>query len=158
MRLIELNTKLSIEIDENLIARIGQLALKHYPNEFGGFLLGKYSDDRKTVFVNSTIQPKTYKGTKNTYERFAGDLVEEFDSEYKRNKNYFVGEWHSHPNGTVNFSSIDMKAIREMVDHDTVQLKNPLLLIVSIGKFDITGHQFYVYHDNTLKKFNKHDR
>lgn len=153
MRLTELNTKLSIEIDENLIALIGELSLKHYPNEFGGFLLGKYSDDRKTVFVNSTIQPKTYKGTKNTYERFAGDLVEEFDSEYKRNKNYFVGEWHSHPNGTVNFSSIDMKAIKEMVEHDTVQLKNPLLLIVAFSKIKMEAFRFYVFHNNTLKEF-----
>ncbi len=53
MNFINKDTNLKIEIDSETINKIKGLGIKAYPNEFGGFLIGKYSDDLKTLISQS---------------------------------------------------------------------------------------------------------
>ena len=40
-KIIELG--LTMEIDDKLLSTIIEVGIQHYPNEFGGFLIGNYS-------------------------------------------------------------------------------------------------------------------
>ena len=65
----------------------------------------------------------------------------------------YVGEWHSHPNGSTQYSSTDLKA---MVDIEKeVSITNPILLIVGVRNNGLSAHTFYCYRNNNLFKYKK---
>lgn len=146
---------LNINIDEALIKELNNLSLKYYPNEFGGILIGKYSEDRKTVFVLGTVLPKEFKSSRFGYYRGARGLKKVLQNLFNINPSkYYVGEWHSHPDNPAIPSGIDLQAFRKIALHDKVYIENPLLLILSVNKtfFDFC---FYVFFDNEFYRYEK---
>ncbi len=75
-----------------------------------------------------------------------------FDSE----KRYYIGEWHSHPNGSTHFSHTDLNAMRQIESCETVTINNPVLLILSIGENGVNDYAFYLYSNGDLFKYEKH--
>lgn len=129
---------------------MGAIALKHFPNEFGGFLVGKYSSDFKSVEITDVILPKKYKSTPTLFLRSTDGLEGIFEKLFIEKHQYYIGEWHTHPNGSSNYSGTDLNAMIETVNCETVQIKNPLLLILSITKSDIKDFTFYYYDNEKL--------
>jgi len=60
---------LSIEADDELLNSLVETGKSHYPNEFGGFLVGYYSDDKRHLHITDTILPKSFKASKYNFER-----------------------------------------------------------------------------------------
>ena len=60
---------LSIEAEEELLNSLVEKGKSHYPNEFGGFLVGHYADDNKHLHITDTILPKSFKTSKYSFER-----------------------------------------------------------------------------------------
>ena len=52
MKLINKHNRLELVVEDDLMNRLGKLGVKHYPHEFGGFLIGSYAADFGTVFIN----------------------------------------------------------------------------------------------------------
>jgi proteasome lid subunit RPN8/RPN11 len=150
LKLKNRENELELSIDEKLLDRIGQIALKHYPNEFGGFLIGHYSTDFKLVEIKDVLLPKKYKGTPTLFERSTDNMEEAFAKLFIEKQQYYIGEWHSHPDGSTMYSNIDLNAMRKTVECETVHIKNPLLLIISAKKNEMAGYTFYCYNDKKL--------
>jgi len=144
------HNNLEIVFEDSLLKEIETIATEHYPNEFGGFLLGKYSEDFKSVVIESIILPNKYKASPTLFQRSTKDLEKLFKKEYHDNNRYYIGEWHSHPNGSTMYSTIDLSTMVEAVDSDEVQIKNPLLLIVSIFNKKMQAFTFYYYSEKKL--------
>jgi len=64
LKLYNKHRKVELVIDQELLDNIGKSGIVHFPNEFGGFLIGKYSDDYNTLFITDYILPKSYKGSR----------------------------------------------------------------------------------------------
>lgn len=146
---------LNIVIEEDLINQIYSSCLTHYPNEFGGLLVGFYSEDRKTVFVQDTILPKKYKSSKFSFDRDVSGLKKVLKALFNKTPRiYYIGEWHSHPDNPAIPSTTDLNAFHEISSHDNVYIENPVLLIMSVFK---AGFDFnlYVYYN---QKFNKYEK
>lgn len=150
MKLIRKHNDLNLTIQKDLIEKMGAIALKHFPNEFGGFLVGKYSSDFKSVEITDVILPKKYKSTPTLFLRSTDGLEGIFEKLFIEKHQYYIGEWHTHPNGSSNYSGTDLNAMIETVNCETVQIKNPLLLILSITKSDIKDFTFYYYDNEKL--------
>ncbi len=143
---------LYIEIQASVFNQIQLQAEREYPNENGGMLAGRYSTDRHTVYIEKVIVPmekttgrttftRNTKGMEKVWEQLANDGLR------------YVGEWHSHPNCSTQYSSTDLSA---MVDIEKeVSIENPLLLIVSVRRDELSGHTFYCYKDNKLLEYKK---
>ena len=144
------HNNLEIVIEESLLKEIEAVALSHYPNEFGGFLLGRYSEDFKSVNIDFIILPKKYKSSPVVFQRSTKNLEQLFKNEYFKNGRYYVGEWHSHPNGSTMYSNTDLNAMIESTGYDEVQIKNPVLLIVSINNKKMQNFTFYHYSEKKL--------
>lgn len=155
MKQIYTINKLELVISNDLINEISQYAIDKYPNEFGGFLIGKYSNDYKTVEISSTVLPINYKGTPVSFLRLTEGLNDILNDIYRSSEEYYVGEWHSHPNGSVMYSGTDMNAINEIVECDTVYIKNPILLIISIDRSRNYKYTFYYYKNKKLIPYGK---
>lgn len=150
MKLINKENKLELIIEDDLLKHLGTIGVTHFPNEFGGFLVGYYADDFKTLFVKDFILPKIYKGSSFGFERSINGLEKIFNKLFNQKKQYYVGEWHTHPNGSTRYSQTDLNAMINTAECETVQITNPILLILSVNKSKMTNYSFYYYEDKQL--------
>lgn len=150
MKLINTENNLELIIRDDLLKKIGDLAIEQYPNEFGGFLIGQYTNNFKTVEITEIILPLKYKGSPISFLRLTNDIKDVFSDAFNNSRQYYVGEWHSHPNGSTKYSQTDLNAMIEIVDCDTVSIKNPILLILSVNNKSMNKFTFYYYNNKNL--------
>ena len=60
---------LYVVIDALVLRKIESQAREEYPNENGGMLAGRYSDDNRTVWVERVITPIGKRSTRRSFER-----------------------------------------------------------------------------------------
>ena len=104
---------LYVVIDPKVIRQIEEQAVGGFPNENGGMLAGIYSDDKKTVTVMRVIVPTEKLSTRTGFERKVDGMEKVWEKLSKEGLRY-VGEWHSHTNGTTQYSSTDFDAIKDI--------------------------------------------
>jgi integrative and conjugative element protein (TIGR02256 family) len=145
--------ELTLEIDEKLLSSIVDVGKQHYPNEFGGFLIGNYTENQTHLTITDTILPNKYKGTPYLFERDTIGIDEQLKEFYDEEpKKYYLGEWHTHPNNPPIPSSIDIKAINTIASHPEVSIKNPIMLIIGYSKTKVELG-FYVQFKNKLYRY-----
>ncbi|GAA4456479.1 Mov34/MPN/PAD-1 family protein [Rurimicrobium arvi] len=148
-----INIGLKIEIQDKLLDSLIAIGKCHYPNEFGGFLIGFYSEDYRQLNITDHILPDKYKGTRYLFERDATGIDDKLKEFYNQNpQKYYVGEWHTHPDNLPIPSSTDIDAMKSIAAHGDVAIKNPALLIigynhskVEIGFYALLNHKLYKY-------------
>ena len=152
MRYYLASDDLYIEIQASVFNQIQLQAEGEYPNENGGMLAGRYSVDRHTVYIEKAVVPVEKLTGRTTFKRNAKGLEKVWTQLAKMGLRY-VGEWHSHPNGSTQYSNTDLTA---MVDIEKeVTIANPLLLIVGVRGDGLSAHTFYCYKNNKLLKYKK---
>ena len=154
MKLRNLNIDVEVQIPEGLLNKIVNTGIKMYPKEYGGFLIGFYSEDFKILHITETILPSEYRNSKYSFERSAKGIKGELKRLYSLNpKQYYVGEWHTHPDNSTQFSMTDLNAMIEIAECKTVGISNPTLMILSINKSRLNDFEFYVYNDKKLLRY-----
>ncbi len=132
---------LYIEIRASVFTQIQLQAEAEYPNENGGMLAGRYSADRHTVFIEKVVIPVEKLTGRATFMRNAKGLKKAWEQLAKDGLRY-VGEWHSHPNGSTQYSGTDLAAMIDIEKEVTIE--NPLLLIVGVRSGRLSAHTFIV--------------
>ena len=144
---------LSIEVDDELLNSLVERGKSHYPNEFGGFLVGYYRDDDRHLHITNTILPKSFKASKNCFERSTKGIEKKLGNYYKEiPKKKYVGEWHTHPDNSPIPSTTDISAINAIINNQNASLANPVLLIIGYSKTQV-DFGFYVWFENKLYKY-----
>lgn len=145
--------ELTLSISEGLLKNLIKIGQAHYPNEFGGILIGSYTENFKHLSVTDTILPTTYKSTKFHFERGIEDVENELKLYYSVDPpKYYVGEWHTHPHHLPIPSYTDINALNEIIECATVSIKHPVLLIIGQDKGEISSI-FYVIYNQKLYKY-----
>lgn len=133
---------------------MSSIAINHYPNEYGGFLVGYYSSNRKSLTITDFIKPTKYKSHQFIFERSAEGIEKKLNELFNsKNKQYYVGEWHTHPNGSTMYSNTDLNAMINIANSDYIRITNPILLIISISKEKMNKFDFYLYDNKKLLKY-----
>lgn len=144
---------LSISIDENLINELIEIGNKHYPKEFGGFLIGNYINDFKQLNITDTILPRKYKATKYLFQRDTIGIEGLLESFYNETpKKYYVGEWHTHPDNLPILSNTDINAVNTINNYKEVAIQNPVFLIIGYSNTKVELG-FYVSFKNKLYRY-----
>lgn len=52
---------------------------------------------------------------------------------------YYLGDWHTHPDGTLGLSSKDVRVLRQIARHPESGLRDPLMLIIATGLGEVTA-------------------
>lgn len=148
----ELNLRLTIE--SSCLQDIEEYSRMHSPNEFGGILVGSYLNNYKELVISDIIYPDKFKNSPMRFEPDHRDLNAKLKNIYKEfeGKIEYVGDWHSHPNGSNQFSQLDFQSIQDVAKSQSVNTHNPVLLIAAYGK-DYFEPGLYVYHKGKLHKF-----
>ncbi|WP_111308028.1 Mov34/MPN/PAD-1 family protein [Confluentibacter sediminis] len=144
---------LELQVEERFINELARIGKAHYPNEYGGFLIGYYSDDKKILTITDTILPKKYNATPSLFMRDNIGVKQHFKNFYKEKpKKYYVGEWHTHPNNKAIPSITDIKAINSIRNDKDVAILNPVLLIIGYTD-NHTEIGFYVLIKDKIYKY-----
>jgi [CysO sulfur-carrier protein]-S-L-cysteine hydrolase len=69
---------LDIEFDDNLLNELFEIALVHYPNEIGGYLLGRYSEDKKTAIILKQIVALEYSNSPVLFKHVVNEETKNF--------------------------------------------------------------------------------
>lgn len=147
---------LRLNVNDDLLKDILIISRKHYPNEFGGFLIGYYSDDFKTLTVTDTILPQRYKSTKYLFERDAVGIEGKLEQLYNEDpQKYYIGEWHTHPDNPPYLSDTDKNAIHSIINHQDVKINNPIFLVIGLRQLQ-EDLAFYIPYKNKIYQYEKH--
>ena len=143
---------LYIEIKASVFNQIKLQAEGEYPNENGGMLAGRYSADRHTVYIEKVVVPVEELTGRTTFMRKTNGLEKVWEQLSQEGLRY-VGEWHSHPNGSTQYSGSDLAA---MIDIEKeVAIENPILMIVGVRGCRLSALTFYCYKNNKLLEYKK---
>lgn len=144
---------LSIEAEDELLNSLVEKGKSHYPNEFGGFLVGYYADDNKHLRISNTILPKSFKASKHSFERSTKGIEKKIVNYFNETpKKFYVGEWHTHPDNIPIPSTTDISAINAIINNKKACLANPVLLIISYSKSKV-DFGFYVWFENKFYRY-----
>jgi len=144
---------LSIEAEDRLLDSLVETGKSHYPNEFGGFLVGYYNDGNRNLHITDTILPESFKASKYSFERITKGIDKRLGNYYKEApKKFYVGEWHTHPDNSPIPSLTDISAINTIINNQNACLANPVLLIIGYSKAQV-DFGFYVWFENKLYRY-----
>jgi integrative and conjugative element protein (TIGR02256 family) len=153
VKLINEETGLRISIEQSLVDRLMLYGRNHYPKEFGGVLVGYYSEDKRDVNIIDSILPIDFTSSKTTFERGVEGLTEALEKYYNHNPSLvYIGEWHTHPNVDPVPSCTDYNAMREIVAASSVCIDNPVMIIIGLTE-NSAKLTFYVYMENKFYKY-----
>lgn len=143
---------LKIMLPEKIFDDVKKFIVKHYPNECGGVFVGKIEGD--TAVIEKMMVPKKFKNTPVYFSRIADFINQWLIKVFKQSngETIYLGEWHSHPNGTPSPSSTDHSSMKKIALNSDVRIETPLLLIVGYNTRQF-NERFYIYHNQNLTPY-----
>ena len=121
---------LTLQLAEDAVRGIVREVRRHRRTETGGVLIGCYSDDLHSVWVAKATGPGRFSlHAPFSFTRGTKDLQAEIE-EAEAIGMYYVGEWHSHPGGSVSPSPLDLRQMRAIADDAGYNCPEPVLLVV----------------------------
>ncbi|WP_282068463.1 Mov34/MPN/PAD-1 family protein [Olleya namhaensis] len=156
VNLINKHVGLEVEFDESLLKELEQIAIKHYPNEIGGYLLGKYESKNKKAVVYKQVLALSYINSPTIFKHIVDDETKVLlEKTFEEEGIHYIGEWHTHPNSNSGYSQTDFKALKKVANDKKTNIENPILLIIGFNKKGIKDYSFYVIENNKIFKYEK---
>jgi integrative and conjugative element protein (TIGR02256 family) len=121
-------------------------ARRAYPLETGGVLVGYVAENHEPV-VQHLVGPGL--AARHRRHRFHPDhdwqcrrLDELFEA--SAGQAVYLGDWHTHPDGSPQMSWLDKRTLRGIARHRQAELSRPLMLIGGGGRetWDWTAHRY----------------
>jgi len=99
--------------------------------ETGGILLGRYSADLKRAEISRALGPPSdsLRG-QNWFIRGIKGLNRLLRRLWTLRKDYYLGEWHYHPNASPIPSNVDMSQLETIARSDKYSCPEPILIII----------------------------
>jgi len=119
-----------VSISEQIVEAIRAIIKSANGLETGGILIGRYSPDHKTAIINHiTGPPKDSKAGSTWFVRGVKGLETLLKRFWSKNE-YYLGEWHYHPNASASPSMQDISQMKEISRSIHYQCPEPVLLII----------------------------
>lgn len=107
---------------------------KANPYETGGVLIGNYSSNQAVAnILQITPPPKNSKHAKCNFHRGSSGLKKVLDEVWKQGQ-YYLGEWHYHPNASSLPSSLDRSQMIRLSQDKRLNCPEPILIIIGGSK------------------------
>ncbi len=123
---------LGLRVPLSQMRHIVRLCVESGDIETGGILAGRYSGDRHCAVVkHASGKPSGSKGGRTRFVREVGGLQAWLDALWeRRHKQYYLGEWHYHPDAATLPSPNDTVQMTSIADSIPYHCPVPVLLIV----------------------------
>lgn len=136
--------KLWVRLNESSLNKAIDLCRQAGKVETGGVITGYYSKSRTTCTIED-LHPPT-KDSKHEWSSFVSGIkgLSELFRKLWTKQEYYIGEWHFHPENSPTPSLQDKRQLKEISKNEQLQCKFPLMIIIGQSKnkfiFSITGY------------------
>ncbi len=119
-----------VEIAEEATSAILSLSAQAAGLETGGILVGSYSADGVVARVNEALgPPKGSRSTRTEFMRSPSGLKRLLKRRWS-SQQYYLGEWHFHPQGEGCPSRQDQRQLAEIGSDGAYDCRKPILIVV----------------------------
>ncbi len=119
---------------------------KYMSLETGGILIGNYSKDNIIAYIKDSYSPNDSKHFKSRFFRGTAGINKILDKKWREGE-YYLGEWHYHPNSSSDSSRIDDTQMITFSNNKKLNCPQPILLIIG-GNLSNWSLNAYIYKDN----------
>jgi len=99
--------------------------------ETGGIILGRYSDDLKYAEILRVLGPTSDSASGGSwFIRGIRGLNRLLRTLWMLRKDYYLGEWHYHPNASPKPSLIDIAQMKVIARSESYNCPEPILIII----------------------------
>lgn len=149
--------KIKLKISAELLTKTYEIVYEHYPKEFGGIFLGKIDTKNSCATITDILIPDTYDNSESEFKRYSKGLNKMIEKAHNNSNGaiLYLGEWHSHPLNTPIPSKTDYDAMVNLSTHPTINLKTPILLIISYSPSKVFSPRFYIMHEEKFYSYNQ---
>ena len=121
---------MKIEIKSEVICLLKNLYKDSLPKETGGILFGYYSDDLTLAYITDIYYniEDSKKSYRSFFRRKKG--FKQYSKKMWREKKYYLGEWHTHPNSLPYMSIQDKNQMFEIQKSKKMKCPEPILFII----------------------------
>lgn len=152
MKYVIVQRNLSLKICQSILDEMYSKAFAAFPNETGGMFAGRISEDNLEAIVERLVMPSKAESTHASFMRETDGMEQTWKKLAEEGLTY-LGEWHTHPKGTTQYSYTDYQAMLGIANDRNVALATPLLFIISLNDCCITDSRAYLYDNGILLKF-----
>lgn len=127
-------TKITLWLPKAIIEDMIKYANQTFPSETGGCLMGYFSKNKKDIVVSSLVGPGP--NSKNNKTSFIPDYgfqereIKKLYAKLKRCHTY-LGDWHSHPNGSLSLSPTDKTALNNIARYPKARVPQPIMMLLA---------------------------
>lgn len=108
-----------------------------------GFILGYMNSETKNVTLSSVTLPRNNAFCSRIFCKLKTLVHFQQLKEHERNKNYYMGTWHTHPERIPNPSSIDWNDWQDTLEKDTTGCEFAFFVIIGLEEFRIWAGSFH---------------
>lgn len=142
---------MNVILSNAIYSKLLSLCNKKYPYETGGILIGNYSNNCNTAnILDVSAPPIDSKHQYYNFQRGVKGLKSILDKMWKNNE-YYLGEWHYHPNSTSNPSGTDIIQMYNLASNSKLCCPEPILIIIG-GKQDKWNFSVMIFKKNSYEK------
>jgi len=138
----------TVFISDTCYNKMIEMANNYYPNEVGTSLVGNYSKDGFDAYVIDVapVCPDS-KSSATFFYRGVKGLCTFFIALWQKNsgEKYYIGEWHSHPDGAPEPSSTDSFNQEAIAVDKKINCPESILLIIGGNIFIAPELRVFVY-------------
>lgn len=152
MRYASPDARFGMEISADLARKLEVLCQEGRDCETGGILVGYYTSRRDVAVVTDILAaPQDSVRYRSRFQRGVSGLRDLLTGLWRRpieKRRYYLGEWHSHPEGPPIPSHEDHEQMRRIAD-GSFNCPEPILLLASVGRSGRWELGVWVYPQGT---------
>lgn len=119
-------------IEQALIAE----AARHFPRETGGLLLGYWATPFSELVITDAVGPgpravHQLTGFHPDTAYQAAEIARRYEASGRLHT--YIGDWHTHPNGSHRLSRLDRQTLRRIADYGPARAPIPIMAILAGG-------------------------
>lgn len=125
--------------------------------ETGGILVGRYSTSLRNVYINElSAAPIDSKSGFCWFIRGVTGLKEYLKRKWEKSDEYYLGEWHFHPENVPEPSSTDIIQLKKIAVDKNFNCREPILMIISKNRVQynlsmnlLIDTHIYMFYEHT---------
>jgi integrative and conjugative element protein (TIGR02256 family) len=141
-------------ISIQVLERLYEVSMPYIPKEFGGILTGIRKIN--SLFILDFEVPSRIENSKSEFVRHIENINAHLADIYAHSEGIleYLGEWHTHPNHSADYSSNDMKSMLEISKDAEIRINTPVLIILSLSD-ESHSYKLYQVHGERIVWLNK---
>ncbi|MDY3618786.1 Mov34/MPN/PAD-1 family protein [Agathobaculum sp.] len=113
-----------------ILDEMHEMCIRSGAMETGGILIGHYSSNNNwAIIARATEPPKGSRHFPVKFVRSSATTKKLLDNEWKQGQ-YYLGEWHYHPNASPKPSKIDYQTIVNLSRDSKLHCPEPVMIVV----------------------------